>query len=95
MVFVHSASLILVRSIVAGYMPGDLYNLNSAYGKAEELKQCIEEMHNNNLLVIHHNVSADLPWSHVNFISWCSAGHEDFIMDFSQLNYLAKSAELL
>ncbi|KAL2634517.1 hypothetical protein R1flu_005996 [Riccia fluitans] len=35
-----------------GYMPGDLYNLNSAYGTVEELKQCIEEMHNQNLLVL-------------------------------------------
>lgn len=35
----------------AGYMPSDLYNLNSAYGSVEELKYCIEEMHNQDLLV--------------------------------------------
>lgn len=35
-----------------GYMPGDLYNLNSAYGSEEELKHCIEEMHNHDLLVL-------------------------------------------
>ncbi|MCO5586005.1 hypothetical protein L7F22_039942 [Adiantum nelumboides] len=35
-----------------GYMPGDLYNLNSAYGTVEELKNCIEEMHNHDLLVL-------------------------------------------
>lgn len=35
-----------------GYMPGDLYNLNSAYGTEEELKNCIEEMHNHDLLVL-------------------------------------------
>lgn len=35
-----------------GYMPGDLYNLNSAYGCEEELKHCIEEMHNHDLLVL-------------------------------------------
>eukprot|EP00250_Pteridium_aquilinum_P027772 c3573_g1_i1 orf=286-3306(+) len=35
-----------------GYMPGDLYNLNSAYGSEEELKNCIEEMHNHELLVL-------------------------------------------
>jgi glycosidase len=38
-------------SIHAGYMPGDLYNMNSAYGTEDELKQCITEMHNHNLLV--------------------------------------------
>lgn len=36
----------------AGYMPSDLYNLNSAYGSMEELKHCIEEMHNQDLLVL-------------------------------------------
>eukprot|EP00250_Pteridium_aquilinum_P017935 c23849_g2_i1 orf=436-3144(+) len=35
-----------------GYMPGDLYNLNSAYGTEEELKSCIEEMHHHDLLVL-------------------------------------------
>ncbi|WCJ25592.1 Alpha-amylase [Euphorbia peplus] len=35
-----------------GYMPSDLYNLNSAYGSEEELKYCIEEMHSHNLLVL-------------------------------------------
>lgn len=35
----------------AGYMPSDLYNLNSAYGTKEELKYCIEEMHSHDLLV--------------------------------------------
>ena len=34
-----------------GYMPSDLYNLNSAYGSQEELKHCIEEMHAHDLLV--------------------------------------------
>jgi alpha-amylase len=33
-------------------MPGDLYNLNSAYGTEDELKQCIAEMHNHNILVL-------------------------------------------
>ncbi|KAF5957558.1 hypothetical protein HYC85_004783 [Camellia sinensis] len=33
-----------------GYMPSDLYNLNSAYGSVEDLKHCIEEMHNQDLL---------------------------------------------
>ncbi|KAL1809635.1 uncharacterized protein LOC108196268 [Daucus carota subsp. sativus] len=35
-----------------GYMPSDLYNLNSAYGSREELKYCIEEMHNQDLLAL-------------------------------------------
>uniref|UniRef100_A0A5B6YK14 alpha-amylase n=1 Tax=Davidia involucrata TaxID=16924 RepID=A0A5B6YK14_DAVIN len=35
-----------------GYMPSDLYNLNSAYGSEEELKYCIEEMHNQDLLAL-------------------------------------------
>ncbi|KAG0563439.1 hypothetical protein KC19_8G031600 [Ceratodon purpureus] len=35
-----------------GYMPGDLYDLKSAYGGSEELKQCIDEMHKHNLLVL-------------------------------------------
>lgn len=35
-----------------GYMPSDLYNLNSAYGSVEELKQCIEEMHTQDLLAL-------------------------------------------
>jgi len=35
-----------------GYMPGDLYNMNSAYGTEDELKQCITEMHNHNILVL-------------------------------------------
>ncbi|KAH6800665.1 alpha-amylase-like 3 [Perilla frutescens var. hirtella] len=35
-----------------GYMPSDLYNLNSAYGSEEELKYCIEEMRNQDLLTL-------------------------------------------
>lgn len=35
-----------------GYMPSDLYNLNSAYGSEDELKNCIEEMHNHDLLAL-------------------------------------------
>ncbi|XP_047312838.1 uncharacterized protein LOC124916150 [Impatiens glandulifera] len=35
-----------------GYMPSDLYNLNSAYGTEEELKHCIEEMHNHGLVAL-------------------------------------------
>lgn len=35
-----------------GYMPGDLYNLNSAYGGSEELKLCINEMHKHKILVL-------------------------------------------
>eukprot|EP01018_Ginkgo_biloba_P014005 Gb_18574 [translate_table: standard] len=35
-----------------GYMPLDLYNLNSAYGTQEELKYCIEDMHNHDLLAL-------------------------------------------
>jgi len=35
-----------------GYMPGDLYNMNSAYGTEDELKQCITEMHDHNILVL-------------------------------------------
>ncbi|XP_057993749.1 uncharacterized protein LOC110658900 isoform X2 [Hevea brasiliensis] len=35
-----------------GYMPSDLYNLNSAYGSVEELKYCIEEMHSHDLLAL-------------------------------------------
>ncbi|XP_057822676.1 uncharacterized protein LOC131035073 isoform X1 [Cryptomeria japonica] len=35
-----------------GYMPLDYYNLSSAYGTQEELKQCIEEMHNHDLLAL-------------------------------------------
>lgn len=35
-----------------GYMPGDLYDLRSAYGGSEELKQCINEMHKHDLLVL-------------------------------------------
>ncbi|KAE8734497.1 Alpha-amylase 3 [Hibiscus syriacus] len=34
-----------------GYMPSDLYNLNSKYGSVEDLKSCIEEMHVHDLLV--------------------------------------------
>ncbi|XP_019244553.1 PREDICTED: uncharacterized protein LOC109224428 isoform X1 [Nicotiana attenuata] len=35
-----------------GYMPSDLYNLNTAYGSVEELRSCIEEMHNQDLLAL-------------------------------------------
>lgn len=35
-----------------GYMPSDLYNLNSAYGSVEELKHCVEEMHSQDLLAL-------------------------------------------
>ncbi|KAK1440163.1 hypothetical protein QVD17_05988 [Tagetes erecta] len=35
-----------------GYMPSDLYNLNSSYGTQEELKYYIEEMHKHHLLVV-------------------------------------------
>ncbi|XP_071707052.1 probable alpha-amylase 2 [Rutidosis leptorrhynchoides] len=35
-----------------GYMPSDLYNLNSAYGTQEELKYCIQELHNQHLLAL-------------------------------------------
>eukprot|EP00257_Ricinus_communis_P019911 XP_015579026.1 uncharacterized protein LOC8285074 isoform X1 [Ricinus communis] len=35
-----------------GYMPSDLYNLNSAYGTEEELKYCIEEMHSHDILAL-------------------------------------------
>lgn len=35
-----------------GYMPTDLYNLNSAYGTEEELKHCVEEMHTQDLLAL-------------------------------------------
>ncbi|XWS30171.1 hypothetical protein CRYUN_Cryun24cG0094900 [Craigia yunnanensis] len=35
-----------------GYMPSDLYNLNSSYGSVEELKSCIEEMHSHDLLAL-------------------------------------------
>ncbi|KAJ8549954.1 hypothetical protein K7X08_033661 [Anisodus acutangulus] len=35
-----------------GYMPSNLYNLNSAYGWLEELRSCIEEMHNQDLLAL-------------------------------------------
>ncbi|XP_071915827.1 uncharacterized protein [Coffea arabica] len=35
-----------------GYMPSDLYNLNSEYGSEEELKHCIVEMHNQDLLAL-------------------------------------------
>nr|XP_011467888.1 PREDICTED: uncharacterized protein LOC101298534 [Fragaria vesca subsp. vesca]XP_011467889.1 PREDICTED: uncharacterized protein LOC101298534 [Fragaria vesca subsp. vesca] len=35
-----------------GYMPSDLYNLNSAYGTEEELKYCIAEMHAHDLLAL-------------------------------------------
>ncbi|MED6209034.1 hypothetical protein PIB30_050725 [Stylosanthes scabra] len=35
-----------------GYMPSDLYNLNSSYGSMEELKYCIEEMHSQDLVVL-------------------------------------------
>ncbi|XVF60670.1 hypothetical protein PTKIN_Ptkin08bG0067000 [Pterospermum kingtungense] len=35
-----------------GYMPSDLYNLNSSYGSLEELKSCIEEMHSQELLAL-------------------------------------------
>jgi hypothetical protein len=38
-------------------MPGDLYNLNSAYGTEDELKQCIAEMHNHNILVREEDIS--------------------------------------
>lgn len=32
-------------------MPVDYYNLDSKYGTKEQLKHCIEEMHNHDLLV--------------------------------------------
>ncbi|XP_022997780.1 uncharacterized protein LOC111492635 [Cucurbita maxima] len=35
-----------------GYMPSDLYNLNSSYGSEEELKYCIEEFHSQDLLAL-------------------------------------------
>lgn len=35
-----------------GYMPSDLYNLNSAYGTQDDLKHCIEELHNQHLLAL-------------------------------------------
>ncbi|KAK8711109.1 hypothetical protein V6N13_146405 [Hibiscus sabdariffa] len=35
-----------------GYMPSDLYNLNSKYGSVEDLKSCIEEMHAHDLLAL-------------------------------------------
>eukprot|EP00850_Spirogloea_muscicola_P015054 SM000112S23996 [mRNA] locus=s112:205571:213129:- [translate_table: standard] len=35
-----------------GYMPGDLYNLNSAYGTVDELRSCIEEFHKHDMLVL-------------------------------------------
>ncbi|XP_052480057.1 uncharacterized protein LOC105802507 isoform X1 [Gossypium raimondii] len=35
-----------------GYMPSDLYNLNSSYGSVEDLKSCIEEMHSQELLAL-------------------------------------------
>ncbi|XP_058736443.1 uncharacterized protein LOC131608878 isoform X2 [Vicia villosa] len=35
-----------------GYMPSDLYNLNSSYGSMDELKHCIEELHSHDLLVL-------------------------------------------
>lgn len=35
-----------------GYMPSDLYNLNSSYGSVEELKYCIEELHTHDLLAL-------------------------------------------
>lgn len=38
-------------TLYAGYMPSDLYNLNSSYGSMEELKHCIEELHSQDMLV--------------------------------------------
>jgi len=38
--------------VLAGYMPVDYYNLDSKYGTKEQLKHCIEEMHNHDLLVL-------------------------------------------
>ncbi|GMI98235.1 hypothetical protein HRI_003492800 [Hibiscus trionum] len=35
-----------------GYMPSDLYNLNSKYGSVEDLKSCIEEFHAHDLLAL-------------------------------------------
>eukprot|EP00271_Cylindrocystis_brebissonii_P013283 TRINITY_DN329_c0_g1_i1.p1 TRINITY_DN329_c0_g1~~TRINITY_DN329_c0_g1_i1.p1 ORF type:complete len:1017 (-),score=248.45 TRINITY_DN329_c0_g1_i1:535-3585(-) len=35
-----------------GYMPVDLYNLNSAYGTVEELKFCIDELHKYDIQVL-------------------------------------------
>jgi hypothetical protein len=35
-----------------GYMPRDLYNLNSKYGSFEELKQAIKTLHDHNLSVL-------------------------------------------
>ncbi|TQD72841.1 hypothetical protein C1H46_041623 [Malus baccata] len=35
-----------------GYMPSDLYNLNSSYGTVDELKHCIQEMHSHDLLAL-------------------------------------------
>ncbi|KAF7803074.1 myosin-3-like isoform X1 [Senna tora] len=35
-----------------GYLPLDLYNLNSKYGSEQELRSCIEAMHSQDLLVM-------------------------------------------
>lgn len=43
--------MLLVAGAAAGYMPVDLYNLNTPYGSQEELKKCIEAMHEHNIQV--------------------------------------------
>ena len=35
-----------------GYLPRDLYNLNSCYGSEGDLRDCISVLHENNLKVI-------------------------------------------
>ena len=66
----------------AGYMPSDLYNLNSAYGTKEELKHCIAEMHAHDLLVHSDSLfdyfthSADSYACEVLFIFFFSFSHD-------------------
>ena len=52
----------------AGYMPSDLYNLNSEYGSEEELKHCIVEMHNQDLLVCMRTTNWCFCWKFVTYL---------------------------
>lgn len=41
-----------------GYLPGDLYNLNSKYGSEEELIGCVKALQNHGIKVLGDAVSA-------------------------------------
>nr|GMD95402.1 CDC27 family protein [Ipomoea batatas] len=66
-------------------MPSDLYNLNSAYGYIDDLKHCIEEMHNQNLLVYVFYISG-YKNQFQNFIKYlCEIGDEMDLLNEAEM----------